>query len=650
MLCDNLKLLTILVAAHVLLLLGCADASPSTSKPTSKVATFTSTEMDNLQSSWSPPELDTPRLTPAIHNLGVEFHTRESDIIARAQVVKVETQIHALDRKASEKIRQSFTHIPGEKIYFPAIAFELKVLEWLKGGSGSNKIWALATMDEDDTVSSTTQEALNKAAYYWERRDKRWDSREAIVFLLDVTEAEAEIAQFPDRHYFFLGTFMSHPPVEAYSVSGYGGWYPASSNTSGASGASGSSAQQFLLTDPVHSGGLSGASDIDSTMDLSEFRRLAALSETELDNRHLDRAKSNMTEWITVQNLTAIATDDSVTLNWDQPGQAIEFVSGYRILRKSQRESTFVQLGDVDAVGVNRDCYMCPSSYEDRKDIATGVQYTYIVRALTEDPNNGTDARVNVTISSEILATATQTATVTPTTTLTPEPLADGVIHEAFFDPAPLGVGVGANSASDGVGALKPAEFKHSGATVAIEQIEWSPNTNKVALKLSNQSAKLAGHHIDFIELDASVSLRLDIDDAETTSTGYGQTLSWEVCRQPWHPGDQLMLRIAKSASTDSVTIKPVCVDDGKPAATATPTPKTTPTHTPTVTADTTATPTYTPTASPTPPQPTATVVPTATPTNTPATAPTATSTHTPTIAPTATETSDGSGDVVSGQ
>ena len=260
----------------------------------------------------------------------------------------------------------------------------------------------------------------------------------------------------------------------------------------------------------------------------------------------------------------------------------------------------------------------------------------------------------------------------------------DGALHEAFFDPAPLGVGVGANSASDGVGALSPAEFTHNGATVAIEQIEWSPSTNKVALKLSNRSAKLAGYHIDFIELDASVSLRLDIDDAETTSTGYGQTLSWEVCRQPWHPGDQLMLRIAKSATAASATIKPVCADDGKPAATATPAPKTTPTHTPTVTADTTATPTYTPTASPTPPPPTATVVPTATPTNTPATAPTATptpaptltptppaggvsgaidtptptptstptatATHTPTIAPTATETSDGSGDVVSGQ
>ena len=118
-----------------------------------------------------------------------------------------------------------------------------------------------------------------------------------------------------------------------------------------------------------------------------------------------------------------------------------------------------------------------------------------------------------------------------------------------------------------------------NGASVAIEQIEWSTNTNKVALKLSNRSVKLAGYHIDFIELDASVSLRLDFDDAETTSTGYGQTLSWEVCRQPWHPGDLLMLRIAESDATDSVTVKPICVDEN--AGEAAPVPTITPTPTP---------------------------------------------------------------------
>ena len=116
-----------------------------------------------------------------------------------------------------------------------------------------------------------------------------------------------------------------------------------------------------------------------------------------------------------------------------------------------------------------------------------------------------------------------------------------------------------------------------NGANVVIEQIEWSPTQNKVALKLSNQSVRLAGHHIDFIELDAGVSLRLDFDDAQSTVTGYGQTLSWEVCRQPWHPGDLLMLRIAKSATAASATVKPICVDENArevaPAPTVTPTP-----------------------------------------------------------------------------
>ena len=138
-----------------------------------------------------------------------------------------------------------------------------------------------------------------------------------------------------------------------------------------------------------------------------------------------------------------------------------------------------------------------------------------------------------------------------------------------------------------------------NGASVAIERIEWAQN--KVAMKISNSSVNLSGHHIDFIELDASVSLRLDIDDAETTSTGYGQTIRWEVCRQPWHPGDLLMLRIAKSASADSTTIKPVCVDDkavrkAVPMPTITPTPTSTATHTPLPTETATPEPTATPT------------------------------------------------------
>ena len=122
-----------------------------------------------------------------------------------------------------------------------------------------------------------------------------------------------------------------------------------------------------------------------------------------------------------------------------------------------------------------------------------------------------------------------------------------------------------------------------NGASVVIEQIEWA--RNKVVMKLSNPSVNLAGHHIDFIELDASVSLRLDFDEAESTSTGYGQTLRWEVCRQPWHPGDLLMLRISESDTAASATVKPICAEEvaGKVAPVPTVTPKTEPTPTPTL-------------------------------------------------------------------
>ena len=56
-----------------------------------------------------------------------------------------------------------------------------------------------------------------------------------------------------------------------------------------------------------------------------------------------------------------------------------------------------------------------------------------------------------------------------------------------------------------------------------------------------------ADHHIDFLALDASVALRLDVDDATATTSGGVTTLSWHVCDRPWSAGDKLMLRISSS-------------------------------------------------------------------------------------------------------
>ena len=589
-----------------------------------------------------------------------------SDIIARVSLISAEAGFDPID----------------ELIHQAAFAFRFQALEYLKG-SGGGELIVKAPVQRlgqswDQYMSADSEEALGIAEAHFVGRDARWDSREAIVFLKSTSPSEQGASgASSDNSLQFTDIDKNVSNVFRYAISSdkNKAWLPAAKADS-ATGAADSDKARYFTAEPSQSSGAAGTSASSaSSISLADIKDLIAAN-----NALLER-------------------NQDVPYFEECVRDRFRFTAVYKTgWYMETRYETEIASG------------MRPGSAEIWEDIEDGDPYyapwwiegpnTHLFTMIKEDPDNDPTTGYKWKVSANrplpsgkyIINYNGQPWDWVPCdfhpdkgyineqTLIATAP--DGALHEAFFDPASLGASVGANSASGGVGALKPAEFTHNGASVAIEQIEWSPNTNKVALKLSNRSAKLAGHHIDFIELDASVSLRLDIDDAETTSTGYGQTLSWEVCRQPWHPGDQLMLRIAKSATAASVTIKPVCVDDGKPAATATPTAKTTPTHTPTITSDTTATPTYTPTASPTPQQPTATVVPTATPTNTPATAPTATptptltptppaggvsgaidtptptptstppatATHTPTIAPTATETSDGSGDVVTGQ
>ena len=47
---------------------------------------------------------------------------------------------------------------------------------------------------------------------------------------------------------------------------------------------------------------------------------------------------------------------------------------------------------------------------------------------------------------------------------------------------------------------------------------------------------------MDFIALDGSVALTLDVADA--TVDAPNNTLSWPVVSQPWQSGNKLMLRI----------------------------------------------------------------------------------------------------------
>ena len=115
------------------------------------------------------------------------------------------------------------------------------------------------------------------------------------------------------------------------------------------------------------------------------------------------------------------------------------------------------------------------------------------------------------------------------------------VVHEAFFDPAAIGSDVGADGSN---GVLKPNAFGHNSATTTIGSIRWGSQQVTVT---SSPAALPANHHVDFIALDGTVALRLDVDHATQTTSGSVRTLTWGVCARPWSAGDKLMLRLSLS-------------------------------------------------------------------------------------------------------
>ena len=110
-------------------------------------------------------------------------------------------------------------------------------------------------------------------------------------------------------------------------------------------------------------------------------------------------------------------------------------------------------------------------------------------------------------------------------------------VHEVFFDPVAIGAGVGADATN---GVLKPAAFTVDGASATITSLKWE--SGAVTMEL-NPSAPLAGHAVDFIALDGSVTTTLSFDDA---TQGGGGALTWSVANQPWNAGDKLMLRVRR--------------------------------------------------------------------------------------------------------
>ena len=136
-------------------------------------------------------------------------------------------------------------------------------------------------------------------------------------------------------------------------------------------------------------------------------------------------------------------------------------------------------------------------------------------------------------------------------------------VHEAFFDPVAVCTSVGASATSGALkeggdarnGVLEPTAFTVGDASAGLASLYWEYKSITLAL---SPYTPLEHHILDFIALDGTVSLSLDVADATVDETA--GTLSWSTATKPWRHGDQLMLRIREaepSAATSLSTATP---------------------------------------------------------------------------------------------
>ena len=321
----------------------------------------------------------------------------KTDVIARVRLLGVEEVIKS----------------PGEnEAYGAYMQFKFEALEYLKGGYGRSPIWANVALEQAE--GDTEEEARWKAKYYFERRNARWDDRDAIVFMWD-----NDTQNQPDH--FGLGRFDSDGG-ESYSLGANRKWLP-SASSSGVAGAS-DDEQNFFLE---HRGrDASGTLNSPATVSMTQLRQLASLSDAALERRINSLAGFMVVDASPppetgLDHLSARTKPNWIDLIWQASVNAPN-VTGHRILRRKQTDSEFIELANVP---ITEEGY-----YRDTQDIQPETKYIYRLRAYGANGDIA-DARIAITTVAALEplsgAASTSTPTSTPTDTATPDRSGDVV-------------------------------------------------------------------------------------------------------------------------------------------------------------------------------------------------------------------------------
>lgn len=289
------KILTTLVICAMVQTSCSADtrlALSMTNPAMKQGATVVPTPRTNPTATPSPEVVSLNTSSPSSGSVLAAYPLLTLDETASIANIVAKVRLRSIASRA-EPLPTGGPHLNGGRFFLPYMEFEFEVLEYLKG-DGSDIIWGSVMLGHG---FDTKQDALDAAAKYRNIRDNhiysRWDNRDAIVFLYDVSASPINFhtGMVRQADTYLLGWMVVESDGywwESYSVaSGLNkNWLPAA-QPSGVSGASGD-AQQFLLDAPGGyaagglSGGVSGASGESApTISLSALKgKIAAMEAT----------------------------------------------------------------------------------------------------------------------------------------------------------------------------------------------------------------------------------------------------------------------------------------------------------------------------------------------------------------------------------
>ena len=496
-----------------------------------------------------------------------------ADVIARVRMLSVEASSVRFDTLAN---RDGGTTPASSQPYSPVLKFTFDVVEYLKSGdSPPTRINAMVgSFQTFDTASDAEDEANGMLT----RRNARWDSHEAIIFLTN--ESTSYPATASDDLYFMslLDGVDPERLGDVYSIASRRNriWLPATSPAN----AQVAGELRFYLEEPEASesqpsaSGRSaqGAAQTQSTtmsIGMSELKTKV----TEVDDMIVDGSRKHelcviakfylMRFWAhrrSEGHVPKVEVEKSLaksaTIQSGQPAgtEVLDFLMDNKISDDWQGRSwlegegaDLFNKGEVTQIW-NKTASVGNSFFAKGGKLSIEVQN---IKRLLETVRPIPKGAYNLRWKSQaaLFVPCNYEEAIYDYSMRIKVVGSQGTLHEAFFDPVTDGSAVAADSSN---GILKPASFTDANsASASLQRIEWASDTVKV--KVSPHTG-LAGQTVDFIELDGSVSLSLNIDDA--TVDAANNTLSWTVAEQPWYGGDKLMLRIHKALpAPDDVSV-----------------------------------------------------------------------------------------------